>query len=269
MTPKIRVYCVLIAALIMTGGSHATASIQFNLGDTVQATLTQSASILGTGNTSFALYNTTLSGIQETWNSSQGGLLGWTGVKVNGNPAPNFDTACIEVLQNVYWGGEATWTVTDLAHAPKPYPTNFGPGALDGMGTGVAALIDAMYKAHYTAADTNPDHEYAGAYQIAIWKLVYDGVGVVQTAINSPSTLFSSNRLRVTASTDLEVSIATAWLAGLTAGSSYPDVVALSSPDFQDQVYGGNAPEPASLAVWSIMTCGAAGVLLMRRHRAA
>ena len=60
MTPKIRVYCVLIAALIMTGGSHATASIQLNLGDTVQATLTQSASIMGTGNTSFALYNTTL-----------------------------------------------------------------------------------------------------------------------------------------------------------------------------------------------------------------
>ena len=45
---------------------------------------------------------------------------------VNGHAAPNFDTSCIEVLQNVYWGGEATWTVTDLAHAPKPYPTQLG-----------------------------------------------------------------------------------------------------------------------------------------------
>jgi hypothetical protein len=256
MTPKIRAYSIVIAALLMTGGSRATASIQFHLGDVVHATLDSATSFMGTGATSLALYDSS-NHLQETWNSSQGGLLGWTNVTVNGLAAPNFNTSCIEVLQNVSWGSPAQWTIVDLATAPKPNPLN-GLTALSGMGTAVANLIETLYNTHYADAETS--HTDAGAYQIAIWKLVYDGAGVV----SGPD--FTTGRLQ--ANDTAEVELADLWLKGLT-GTFHSDVVGLSSDSFQDQVYGGNAaPEPASLAVWSIVAVSAAGMILIGRRQA-
>jgi hypothetical protein len=255
MMPKIRVHIAVVAILLISSGSRATASIQFSIGDIVHATLDSATSFMGTGATSLALYDSA-NHLQDTWNSSQGGLLGWTNVTVNGHAAPNFSTSCIEVLQNVSWGSPAQWTIVDLATAPKPNALN-GLTTLSGMGTAVASLIDTLYKTHYADAETS--HTDAGAYQIAIWKLVYDGAGIV----SAPD--FTTGRLH--ANDTAEVELAELWLKGLT-GTSYPDVIGLSSDSFQDQVYGGNAtPEPASLAVWSIVALSAAGMILVGRRQ--
>ena len=69
---------------------------------------------------------------------------------------PNFYTSCIEVVQNVYWGGAANWTVTELADAPKPHDLNGLTAGSGGMGGDVANLIQALYTTHFTARRDSP-----------------------------------------------------------------------------------------------------------------
>ncbi len=320
MLRQISVYAVLAVAIVLaSGGPHAMASVNlavsgFVSGDTVTATLTAGQSLMGDTSTTLSL--TTPGYSTETWNSSQGGLLGWTQVSVNGfgpvqDPsfAPNtghylaFNTACVEVVQNVYWDSKATWTIQSLASAPEPNNIN---GLSGGMGSTAADLIQQLYNnyaSNFATASPGGASLFAGAFQMAIWKIEYDSTKV-DTGGNvvpnqSPGSFdFNTGRLTATAGTD-ETKLATAMLNGGTFGSmpysrltgatgdqsANPTVYALVSTTggdgnngFQDQAIAfvtlGNTavsasvvPEPASLVIWSLLAGGSASLAVARKRR--
>jgi hypothetical protein len=235
---------MFVALLIVNAavGSRAMGALTANIGDTVQATLTASGSIVGTGGTQVDLWNVAQTSVQSTVYTNQGGLFHWTNVFVNGQSqgANDFYTACIEILQTINWGTSFTYTVADLASAPVPGALNGEP---TGMGSTAAAAINALWQDHYASVGT--DNTLAGALQLATWKLVYD----------QGSTLsFSSGRLRATQNSGSELTTASSWLSSLTGNNSL-SVAALVSNDSQDQAFAAlpAVPEPSSILVWCLL----------------
>ncbi len=259
----------LAVAVVLGNGHQLMAALDLQLNDQVQGYLTQNGSILGVSGVNFRLYNNG-SPTSTTWGSDQGGLLYWTNAAVNGSPVDNFYTSCIEVVQDVYWGHLQSWTVAGLVGAPNP-------GAQ--IDATIAGEITALFSNFYPDPQmilsdpnltTQDRREWAGAYQIALWKLVYDGA----------SSSFSTGNLRVTntptgAAANM-LAEAQFFLSNLGSASPNATVWALTNPLNQDQAYGvivadaqvgAAVPEPASLVVWSLLAGGAAGLTVGRRRR--
>jgi hypothetical protein len=228
-------------------------ALSANIGDTVQATLSASGSVVGTGGTKVQLYNDIAHTIlQDTAYTNHGGLFRWTNVSVNNvsQGAADFYTACIEILQNIGWGGQYTYTVTDLSAAPLP-------GALNGVGTGMGTTakdaLTMLWQQHYASVGT--DQTLAGALQLATWKLVYDQGSILDLTLG---------RVVATQNFGSELTTAQNWLDNLSGNGSL-SMVALTSPTNQDQAFAAlpsatnqsvlpsPVPEPSTIVVWCLL----------------
>jgi hypothetical protein len=101
------------------------------------------------------------------------GEIVWQGDAGNASPFNGqFDTYCIDLIEDIYFGSTYTFTVGSLANSPKP--SAYPGGNLNGMGTIKANEIAEMYAQHY--ADTLPggNGDEREAFQLAIWNMVYD-----------------------------------------------------------------------------------------------
>lgn len=278
---------VILGAVILLASSSTAAFAAIDLdtnlqaGNVVTATLSGSQSLMGTGGTQLKLYDNVAHTTQlDAWNSSQGGLLGWTNATVTTGSGttsiPNFNTACVEVVQNVYWNTPATWTVGSLATAPNPGNINNLTG---GMGADAAGLIQALYNAHtdafgnFTGAGSIGGSSVdAGAFQMAIWKIEYDSATQFNGSTFNPN--FTTGRMISQNPSSAETILATQWLTGLQK-APVTNVYALISTTGQDQAVIGLAilpaapavPEPASLVVWSLLAGGSAGLAVARKRQ--
>ena len=199
-------------------------------------------------------------------------------------PFPNnvndFITFCIQLNQNVSfpYSGPYSYTLSsNVAGDAIPGSTN-PPDDSTGMGAQAAALLSQAWWQHITshyapngsfisvpanlpagsqayALDNSTD---AGAFQLLVWKLVYDG--------STPQALTpGAGNIILPASPTVgsDAYVAEQWLSQLSTSYSGPvaSLVALesgsSNGNYQDQIgetqYNPNlttAPEPASLLVW-------------------
>jgi hypothetical protein len=198
------------------------------------------------------------------------GSIGWiNGVTSNptGDPnfTPSFNTYCIDLLQDIYFGHTYTYVLSDLASgSPQAGAYPAGAPVSSPMGSVRAADITRLYDLHY--ADTlgaNPTDNKT-AFQLAIWNLIYDASG----AGNLPdATVSNGNFFVVSGVSSSVITTANNWLAdvlnsNLTPTGNYTVDALVGQNGAQDQIYatpsvGGNvnpAPAPRSLS---------AGVMLL------
>ena len=274
----------LAFTLLASSATQSFAAISFSPGQTVKAKLMSNSvggSTTGNSGATFRLYNspssvTGSSDYTEQWGSDQGGLFKWNNVQIDSDgagPAPyvsqgaqTFLTSCIEVVQNISYGSTFTYTVADLATAPIG-------GSSTPMTSAKANLVQSLFNSHYPGSAATK--EQAGAFQIALWKIVYDG-GYDATTNN----FTTGGRMRLQGSPNANgtamLNSAASMLTGLVPAAAHPFVYALTSTSSQDQLWGivvepqvlAAVPEPASLVVWSVLAGGAAGLAVRRRRKA-
>lgn len=277
MVRQISSYSALVVAIILAShASRAVASITLNNNDYVVGQLTATGSTLGTAGASFRLDGS--SAANKNWTSDQGGLLNWTNVKVG--PAlnsltsvSNIVTSCLEVVQEISWGGTYTFQAKSLVGAPNPG----GEIATHAQ----ANLIQSLFQLAYPdvgAMSASAARIAAGAFQIALWKLEYDGA----------SSNFATGRMRLTNAPTGDAATMMANAASLlnqlallptnNDPNGHPNVWALTNSGNQDQLYGivvpaepqtSPVPEPASLIVWSVLAGGTAGFAVAGKRRRA
>jgi len=229
--------------------------------------------------------------------TSNGGALLWTnqnlnnpnlqaysitGLSVNGSVPSgwpntnqtNFVSFCIEIGQDVYVPSSDTYTLSSLSSAPIGTGGGITPPDVP-MGSLAANLIAQLWYAHITsvaatsAASAFNSNANLGAFQLAVWKLVYDQ--------GASLTLASGN---LTAANTTERTTANNWLAALDlynnglghSGVGSATLKAFTSNSVQDQVVelpGANpnnvVPESSTVMIWS--TLGLVSAVLMRRRR--
>jgi hypothetical protein len=147
--------------------------------------------------------------------------------------ANNFTTFCIELTQDIAPNTPVTYTLTDLASAPKPGSSK--SGGTNGMGATKATEISELWGQYYNSIGTNDVN--AAAFQLAIWKIENDW----GDSSMSGSNFFTSGNFRATDPQDNNqvTKLATQWLAYLEAHPGLPPAQglwALTSPSYQDQV---------------------------------
>src|ERR1700721_857485 len=126
--------------------------------------------------------------LQGEGNMSGGvGQIQWQGLSTNAVPFNGaFDTYCISLIQDIYFGSTYTFTEGSLNSAPNSgaYPN----GQTGGMGTGKADEIDELFGSHYgdtlLTGQTGTDNREA--FQLAIWNIIYD----TDTSVSSGSGSF-------------------------------------------------------------------------------
>lgn len=206
------------------------------------------------------------------WSIPGGGTVPFT---ANPTDTDDFISFCIELTQDISFGHTYKVDAIDLSAAPIP-----GSGPLgSGMGSPAAALIEELWASQFNGifTSTNPNAS-AAAFQLAIWKLEYDG----GTTYN-----FSQGSLQASGSISSQVmSLATSMLSSIdpTGNGTKANLLALTGHEyydsygklvktpFQDQVValppspppGNVVPEPSSLMLCAI---GGLGMAAARRGR--
>jgi hypothetical protein len=237
------------------------------------------------------------SGNTQTWNDplTYGGSFLWKGLSTSGsapnlidfvdpiagntNGQPDFLTFCLELNENIGWGGVYNATVIPLADAPSSgAPPGSNPS---GMGADSAKWIEQLWAEYYPIIGSQLPNGSAGsieggAFQLAIWKLEYDPE--MMTGGSFSSSGFNSGSLTAIADDSNAAQIiqnASDWIDFILKNPNLPraQLVALTG-NFQDQVVQLNlpniqsipAPEPASLAIWLVVGAAVAFPGLRRRR---
>jgi hypothetical protein len=214
------------------------------------------------------------------------GNLTFVGYSPLGQGSPtHLLTFCIELTQHV--ASDPTTNVVNLSQAPQPAS---GPIGGSGMGTTAANLImqlwtDDFGKVVQPSGNTNPitnlpltQSDAVAAFQLAIWKLEYDGNDVYGTPGN---VNFSFGKGYLEANTsDPVTKLAANWINAINPTDPLANLFALTggpNTNFQDQVFaeippvgqhGVPTPEPGSCAIWFALG-SMAYVLKMRRRKGA
>jgi hypothetical protein len=246
-----RLFRHAVVAIVLVLCSNVTALAAVSVGATFN-TLTPG----GQGTTA------TLAGL-GTFRTNQGGIFSWNQDPASGSYTPTalwnggapdssslsqFISVCIEAAQDISYSGHYNYSLTsDLAGSPVP-------GGLDGspMGPAAASYIQELWYNHMgdvMAARFGANGSlYAGAFQLAVWKLVYDhGTTFDLTSGNLQAGNSSGDGL-----------LAQQWLTELQAeGTDSPNKVTtlavLQSMTNQDQLVNVGIPEPASFVIWGLL----------------
>jgi hypothetical protein len=175
------------------------------------------------------------------------GEVNWTLVSASGITLPNkFITFCLELTQDIYLGQTYTYSVTDLASAPKP--GSGATGGTSGMGPTKANKIAQLWGGFYDQIGT--DGVKAAAFQLAIWKIEYDWGHPYEANL-------ATGNFQASSPNNAAVSQATTLLKDLETHSyqTAPNLSALTSPDAQDQlVQGLPVPPTAYLAGFGVLS---------------
>ncbi|MGA2229461.1 MAG: hypothetical protein ABSH22_00915 [Tepidisphaeraceae bacterium] len=111
------------------------------------------------------------------------GNIIWQGASTNEAPfAAGFNTYCIDLIQDVDFGGTYTFNIEPLASAPKA-GAYIGGTPSNGMGTAKADDLEALFGVDYSKTQgSSPSAETAKeAFQLAIWNIIYDSDSSVST----------------------------------------------------------------------------------------
>jgi hypothetical protein len=182
-----------------------------------------------------------------TFKGTLAGGMNWT--RDNMNPGTyaglqgDFQTFCIEVTQNVAFGGSYEYHVVNTENAPTVDPMFSLP-----MGAFKASQLSELFGRFYSGLTTGSDY---GAFQMAVWEIVYE---MGETPLNVDNGRF---QIRNAAP---EQAMANAMLGALTGQGPTMNLLALTSREFQDQVF---VPTPGALPL-----AGMGGLLISRRRRA-
>ena len=185
-----------------------------------------------------------------------------------GNSSSNGVLAfCIEMTEFIQYG-PTKLAMIPLADGPQQVS---GPN-IHGMGTTSAMLIEELWGQHINTVLSPPagltTSQAAGAFQLAIWKLEYDGKDPYGTpgSVNFGKGYVEA---RATNSSDAAIlSTASHWINSLSLNPSpgqLANLVALSGGNYQDQVFQIVTPEPSSNLIWLVVA--AIGVYPLMRRR--
>ncbi len=173
------------------------------------------------------------------------GFAGEFSIKWNGN---SFNAWCVDVLHTVSSGGVYNNAYTALS--PSAY----------GLTPVKIGLMDTLFSNYYTTSQSSAVN--SGAFQIALWEIVYDGGGALNIYANS--FIMGSSGDATAKST------AQSWLTALTSApvtNNWNFTVlrgdALAGAHYQDLVVAAPVPEPES---WALMLAGL-GVLVATGRR--
>lgn len=169
-----------------------------------------------------------------------GALAGFSG---------DYVTFCPDLYQHVD-SNVNSYALTALASMPVVTPP------VTTMGAARAAVLNTLYCNYGVAAETTGDADFAEAFQLSVWEIVYDWTG-------GPLDL-SAGDLTATAQGGGSLpSGVQSWVATISASlgtaASGDWVLGLGNPDHQDQLV---TPAPGAIAL-----VGVAG-LMGRRRRA-
>jgi hypothetical protein len=190
----------------------------------------------------------------HVFNHAIAGAELWHKVSGTGSVAQgtDFKTYCIEVFQDVYLTSPASSYLFDfygLSDAPKPGEGVTGLGSGTGMGSTKAALISELWGRDYTNALSSAANE--AAFQLAIWKIVYEtplggSLNLTLNTGNFQALSTTNSSIRSTSQT---------YLNGLDGKGTMASLLALSSPDYQDQITD-MVPPPTTTPLPSALSSG-------------
>jgi len=231
MRTRILTACVLVASLV-AGSSHARAdsvTLQFN-----QATASPGVSIQ---------YNAGSGPVSET---ATPGPYFWTPITQPANstfPNPT-STFCVELNQYISYGQKYTYTVTALT-------------SQSGVTSTEATDITKLWGAHYSTAWGSTS--FAGsvqssAFQLALWKLVYDG----GTNLNLSTGNFTTPGANLS-DTTTAAGLAQSWLNGL---SGTPSSIFSTNFSGQQLVWLASSTAQDQLTMLPVATPAPPGVIL-------
>lgn len=294
-SPGVKLSSVVLgttAAMLWCWAPAATAATIF---ETAKITLaSQGPSGAAADSPQVTLYsNANGTGFVTSATLSEGGAIEWSHLTKTGGPnnltftdnpinplpvaeGPSLISFCIELTQSIALYHTYTVDAVSLDSAPIPASGPIGPG----MGPAAAGLIQELWAANFNDI-FHPDitlgesqSSNAAAFQLAIWKLEYDGgatlsfsQGFLRVAVNDSDDL-----------SDQSVITAGKWLGKIDLSGKGPkaNLLALtghSGSVFQDQVVetplfsppGQNTvPEPSSLV---LCATGGLGMAAARRGR--
>jgi hypothetical protein len=194
-------------------------------------------------------YSGAISGEQH-WQRTSGAPVG---------TSDNFNTFCIEIMQDVYLGQSYTFTLNpNLAGAPTP-GNLVGGGTGGGMGSARADMIRALW-AH--AYPTLPDDAHRAAFQAAIWEIVYESSANPLTIGDGYFKLSASDPTEVAGDAQQYLD----WLSSANlATAPQANLIALTSSTAQDQITAVPVPAPQA-AVAGAALLGVLGLGKLRRR---
>jgi len=248
------------------------------LGSTIDANFTSQAPNGGTG------VNVALGTLH--FQLSQGGPMDWTiqqkagdlavspFVDINGHvDGTHFITFCVQVNQDIALHNAYEYTIDSLEKAPQ----GANSPAMGSTAAGAIAELWAQNFGKIAAASPNDQGSVAATFQLAIWKLEYDGqtqgnLNSLLTSSSNSTNLFGTGNLTATGTSTI-LDAAAAMIHGALSNPNavaQADLFALLSGTNQDQMGeappGGNqtVPEPAT-AVMCLMGCVCLGGRRLRR----
>ncbi len=185
------------------------------------------------------------------WEATYAGKFQWTrlGGTQAGNPTGNFVTFCIELTQEINFGGVYTYDVYNLDSAPT-------------LGGGALAALRADRIRRLWGLDYNKivDGSTAAAFQTAVWEISHDtDMNVLTGAFQARNWNGNSTAFLTTAQD---------WLNNLNqAGPLLPDIAAIVSPTQQDQIFYRSraVPLPSAAAGGLVLLAGAILRKVIRR----
>jgi hypothetical protein len=224
MIKLMRSLLVVISLSVVAGLSQSAR------GDTVTATLT--------GLTPYTFPTSYLQGAGDITGGT--GAIGWQGV--GSNPSDftgSFTTFCIDLIQDINFGGTYNYTEMPVASAPQPgaYPSG---SPVTGMGSVKASELNTLFAEQFNNLTTDNALE---AFQLAIWNVVYD----TDASVNTGDGAFYV----VSGFDPSVISMANGYLTGAT-DLSHQEVfggtlIALVGENgAQDQIYAQNSTQNQS-----------------------
>jgi hypothetical protein len=170
-------------------------------------------------------FSFTLDGVDE---STSAGVFNWTSVPGGMANLGSFDAFCIELTQDVNYGGTYVYNIDALQDGPTPGTDTGGPGVNGPMGPAKAAQISELWGRYFNSIFTGSPAQQninAAAFQIGVWDIVF----------GSKLSLAEGNFVADDVS-DPSVILAQSWLNSLDGSGPMANMVALDSPTNQDMV---------------------------------
>jgi hypothetical protein len=212
-------------------------------------------------------FSVTVVNSSGTYTESGGaGKFHWQGTAANPVGLQGaFTSFCIDLKDWVSIGGTFTYNLADLKSAPIQNGTNTGinAGLAGGMGADKADVLSLLFGQHYNDV---VDAATAGAFQAAIWEIVYeDAVPTFSTYDVTTLNPSSSTRgFKVNTPTSVTAK-ANEWLRNLDGSGARMSLAAITSSTYQDQIVIVPTPSAVTAGFGLLGTLGLAGLVQRRR----